>query len=625
MANKSTVEATGVEKFWSRTIESWKNKNRQFRDELEKQAQSYRTMYYPRDSGTTGALAFDDALTVETNYYFAFADTLVAQVVPPNPQVTIAANRRALEGPAKFREALVNKVFEKERLSEKLWKLVTRGVIWPRCFLKVVWSEERQRPIFRVVNPHYIFFDMNAEDYEDIRYVIEVTPITRADFTKRLKKKGKKGGFYRTDAVDDVEFGKWPKWLEPDNDWADNPSVAEERPINVVRDEYEWTVIYEVYDFKAKKFYHFADETERPLMATDLPYEFLTNPYYMLTFNDNLRDLGGMSDAELIFPTVERLNELQSLKMWHAKASIPATVIHEGLVDDPDAFTDAYESIDGPGQAISLSAKPRVSISEVLGHTPVPSLAVEWNSAEDRLESIIEFVLGLPAYARGEVGQSDVATELALTDTATRTRNARRQKAVYNVIAWAARSVVGLFQEFMDEGQHIPARLVDGADEVLINREMMSFPEKADDPWTYDYAAHPFNASELNDVVQLKQFEVFLPVLLQAAAEGHLDQRELYKKLLDLLHMPNLLSDKPPEPQGQGMPGMEGMPPGMPPGGMQAAGGASPGMPTAAQAPMIGGEVMSGTGAQSVPGGLEGGAQPGGGGALGGMAQFGGQ
>ena len=619
MATSSTIEATGVEKFWSRTIESWKNKATHNREDYERGAQAYRSMYYPRNGGASGAIAFDDALTVETNYYFAFADTLVAQVVPPNPQVTISSNRRALEEPAKFREALVNKVFEKERLSEKLWKLVTRAIIWPRCFLKVVWSEARQRPIFRVINPHYVFYDLNAEDYEDIRYIIEVTPVTKADFQKRLKRQGKSGGFYRKDSIEDVEFGKWPSWLEPDHDAQDSPRVSEEEDLNIARDEYEWTVIFEVYDFKARKFYHFADEVDRPLMAADLPYEHLNNPYYLLTFNDNLRDLGGMSDAELIYPTVERLNELQSLKMWHAKASIPAAVIHEGLVDDPDAFTDAYESIDGPGQAISLSAKPRVSINEVLGHTPVPSLAVEWGSSEDRLEEIIEFVLGLPAYARGAVGQSDVATELALTDTATRTRNARRQKAVYNIISWAARAVVGLFQEFMDEDQHIPARLREGSDESLINREMLKFPEQTDDPWTYDYAAHPFNASELNDVVQLKQFEVFLPVLLQAAAEGHLDQRELYRKLLDLLHMPNLLSDQPPQQQG----GMPGAMPGVPPGAAGAGLEATPGMPSAAQPPMVGGQVMSGTGAQAVPGGMEGGMQPGGG-ALGGMAPLGG-
>lgn len=614
MAIKPSKEATPTEKFWFKTITSWKNKAKSERQDLEKMSQAYRTMYYPREEGANGALAFDDGLSVESNYYFAFADTLVAQVVPPNPQVTIAASRKALEDPAKYREGLVNKVFNKEKLSAKIWKLCTRATVWPRCFIKAVWSETRKRPIFRVINPHYIFYDMNAEDYEDIRYIIEVTPITKADFNKRLKKQGKSGGFYRKGAEEEVEFGKWPDWLEPDNDWADRPRIAEEKEINIVRDEYEWTVIYEIYDLRAKKFYHYAEGVEAPLLTDDLPYQYLANPYFQLSFNDNLKDLGGMSDAELIYPTVERLNEMQSLEIWHCKASIPAAVIHEGLVDDPEAFTDAYEQIDGPGQAISLNAKSRVSINDVLGQTPVPQLPIEWERSQQRLESIIEFVLGLPAYQRGSVGQSDVATELALTDSATKTRNARRQKQVYNVIEWASRAAIGLFHEFMDDELQIPIRIADDLDETMVTREMLNFPENSpDDPWAYDYESHPYNASELNDVVRLKQFEAFMPILLQAAEAGIIDMRELMKKLLELLHLPDLLA--PPQPEGAAMGGM----PGMAPGAAGAGAGASPGMPSAAQPPMIGGEVMVGSGAQAVPGGLEGGAQPGGGGALGGM------
>jgi len=604
--------ATPTHKFWSKLLGSCKERNRKTRENYAKMAKAYRTMYHPREEGTSGATDFDRALVVENNYYFAFVDTMAAQIVPTNPQVTVKANRRALEKAADLREALINQTFVKEKLAEKLWGLASRSMIWPRSFLKVVWSMKRKRPIFRVINPHYIFYDLDAEDYEDIRYIAEVVPLTKADFKSRIRRKGRKKGFYRASALeqigDQISFGKWPEWLEPDEDtdrYVNGEATSEQ---DTIREAYEWVVVYELYDLRGGKFYHFVEGVEEPLMETALPYQFISNPYKPLVFNDNLQDLGGMSDAELVFPTVERLNEMMSLEMWHCKTSIPIPVVHEGLVDDPESFMDAYEEVDGPGDVLALSAKANVGIDQVLGYTRSPSLPIEWDRVSGRLEKLIEFILGMPAYARGAVGESDVATELALSDTATRTRNARRQKAIYFIIEWAAQAVVALYQEFMGEDEEIPARLLSGDDDKILTKEAMQLSTERDNVWDYDYTSHPFNASELNDVVQLKQFEVFLPVLLQAAASGVVDMRMLMKTLLDLLHMPELLSKEQAQNPMAAMAG----------GGGGAAGpDASAGMPTGAASPMIGGEVQSGTGAQSVPGGLEGGAQPGGGGLAG--------
>jgi hypothetical protein len=107
------------------------------------------------------------------------------------------------------------------------------------------------------------------------------------------------------------------------------------------------------------------------------------------------------------------------------------------LVDNIEDFMDAMEMADGPGMVIPLAANPGIGVNEVLGVTPMPTLPAEFGRSRNTIENNIQFTLGLPSYARGEVGQSDVATELALTDTATRTRNARRQKMIYNVIEWS--------------------------------------------------------------------------------------------------------------------------------------------------------------------------------------------
>ena len=50
----------------------------------------------------------DDPLLIENNYLYAFADTMVASVCPPNPQVTCSARREDDESKmaARYREAL---------------------------------------------------------------------------------------------------------------------------------------------------------------------------------------------------------------------------------------------------------------------------------------------------------------------------------------------------------------------------------------------------------------------------------------------------------------------------------------------------------------------------------------
>lgn len=591
-------EGRPIDKFWDSVFKAHQNKGKAQRTEWGELARMYRGRNLPRD-GEQNGLVEDDATRVTSSYSYAFADTLAANVVPTNPAVTIKANRAALDDSAKFRGHLANTVFVKERLGEKLWSMTTRTAIWGRSWMKTTWSKHTNRPTFRVIDPHYIWADLDAECEEDMRYIIEVAVLTRGEFQARVKKKGsRKKQFYRSTASEEVSFDKYPDWLEPQSDATGDTQGVEE---DIVRQSYEYTVIFEVYDFMEKKFYHYAEGVPQPLFEGDLPYTHIKNPFKMLVFNENLSDLGGLADAALIKNNVKRLEELDGLEMTHIKTSIPSLVFHEGLVDSPEDFMDAMEMTDGPGMVVPVAAKPGIGIDQILGRTPTPTLPIEWGRSRDNVDSNIQSTLGLPSYARGEVGQSDVATELALSDTATRTRNARRQKVVYNVIEWCARAVVAMYHQFLKPEDSIPMRLMDGVDEEAVTATMLDFAED-DDPWTWDYTAHPYTAAEQNEVVMLKQLETYLPVLLQNPA---VDQRKLVAKLLDLLHAPELLAD--PEAAAPAMPGMAPGAPGADAGAM------GQGMPPEMMAPAIGGEVMVGAGEQAIPAGLEGGAQPGGG------------
>ncbi len=88
---------------------------------------------------------------VTGNHLFAFTDSLLASVCPPNPEVTISPRKEKLRKAAAMREALVNDFFHRNNIGESLWRLASRAVIYPRSFVKVVWSSKKGRPLLRVV------------------------------------------------------------------------------------------------------------------------------------------------------------------------------------------------------------------------------------------------------------------------------------------------------------------------------------------------------------------------------------------------------------------------------------------------------------------------------------------
>lgn len=534
------------------------------RKQWAKWARWYRSEFYDRpDEDFDGPSYNSDEITMEQNFVYSYCDTMVANIVPPNPQVTVQPRKDNLREASKLREMLINDCLRRNRVHEKLWKLTTRSSVWPRAFMKTVWNPRRRTPVFRVIDPKNIFFDNTVEEYEDIRYIIEVTVLTRGEFEKRAKGTGRTKGIYEEDVAKKANFGAFPQWLQ-------DPDQVTKASRKASQDAYQWITIYEVYDFVADRFFHFMDEASEPLLDDGLPYRNLRNPYRILTFNDNLRDLGGMSDVQLIQTAQERLNEIDTLEMWHSKTSIPVMLINGGLVDDPAVLLDLLEDIGGPGEIGVIDTKARVGISDVIGSTPIPQFSPNFSQMRARCIETIEFVLGIPAYSRGMVGQSDVATELALADTATRTRNARRQKAVYDVIAWMGEAIIALYKEFMSPDDVIPARLMDSPNIEQLTRDLLVMNED-EGPLDYDYEAVPFSAPEANRVVLLKQLEKFAPVLLNNPL---VDQNKLIQQMLDLLLMPNIKAEVPPAPpaappegglpgagqpgvNGQGMPGLD--------------------------------------------------------------------
>ena len=83
--------------------------------------------------------------------------------------------------------------------------------------IKGVWNFSKNRPDFIVIDPRYFFFDLSVRRWGDIRYAIEVTALTKAEFFSRVE--GKNNSIqYDKKIADKVRFGSFPKWLTDKED-----------------------------------------------------------------------------------------------------------------------------------------------------------------------------------------------------------------------------------------------------------------------------------------------------------------------------------------------------------------------------------------------------------------------
>ena len=586
-------DATAVQKHHYKQIETSKTRRDTERRRMGKFAAAYRSRFYDTTNSDNLLSSVteeeSDGVEVEVNHLYAFIDTMLSNIVPTLPRVEIKARRAELEDAAKFRSMLVTDILRRDKAGFKLRNLATKTSLWARCFTKVVWDNKKKRPTIRVIDPQYVFFDSQASQWEDIRWICEVLVLTKGDIVSRTKK----GGIYRSVDLDEVSFGAYPDWL------VDEKDKDEDTGASIAREDHEWAVVYEFYDLVGKKFYHFLDGQPKPVYEGDLPYKHLPNPYHRLVFTENGRDLDGLADAELVFSHIERLNELLTLRMWHVKTTMPVPMVHMGVVDSDEDFADAYASITGPSDVLPVYAPTNYDIRNVVSYLQAVPLNFDFQAAIDAETQAIEYLLGLPSYARGSVGNSDVATELALTDTAQRTRNANRQKTIYDVMEFWAHATIALYQQFMDTEANIPMRM-EGGDTKELQRGLLRLDEPHD-PWSWDYDAWPFSATAENSQAALKQMMEVIPIMLGPAMMPYINLQKLAKKLAGYMNEPDLAKTQQEMEAEQQAAAQQA--PMMPPGAEGAEGG-PPGVPPEMAQMIQGGEV---DGAESIAGGLEGG------------------
>lgn len=485
----------------------------------------------------------DDGLYLQSNYVYSYIDTMVSNTCPTNPQITVYNEDDEYTLTAKSREKFLNYSLHKTLLKKKERLMGIHTGIKGRCFIKTVWDSDRGRPEAVVVPPERVFYDTSS-DYEDIAYIIEATPIRESEMARRIKAK-----IYKVDKDALKNSGEYPQWL------LDMESFNKKNQDRTSYSEFKWYTVYEVYDFEASKFYHVCLEHDAPLLEDDLPYPTVRNPYVRMVFNESIADSGGVSDISLIENNLDRLNEFNTLELIHATKSVPVGVFDSSAFQDPEVSKAAILEAANPGDMISVGLQPEKTIREALAWTVPPAFPLQFDKVRETILSDIEFTLGMPAYMRGGMGGSDVATEFALTDTAYRTRNGRRSDAFNDVTIAVADNFMHLWvqawQETDENGKPLylenTLRGLDGDESIMtLSLEEIGYvtnEEGAVDPSTregYHYKTIAYSPSENHKMIQLQKIAQYMPLFQASPA---VDQAKLVGKITELLGIGDIMSE----------------------------------------------------------------------------------
>jgi hypothetical protein len=574
---------------WNTVIRGHRDTTAVAKKGWDRLVRTYNGTYYDQDANEfriEGLDWMDDGSDDETAYHeanllFGFTDTLTANICPPRPSATIREPSKALRDATKQREAVGNRYAKVLGLARQLKKVASYSCIYPRAFLKVSWDSKRKRPKIRTLPPYRVYFDMMADDWDDIGYIIEVEAVQRRTFLDRTQFEGererneKEKRYYRPDANIDARFGTYPSWLEDGRQTHGEEVVGNKASAS-------WTVVYKVHDFTRQEVRHYLEGHHRCLLEKPLPlpHRSLPNPYRMLTMHDNLTDLGGRSDGELIFPTLKRINHMATLRLQHAQTHTPTGIINESLLDgDPEDFQEALDNSTGPGDYILLKGLQNAPIKDIIGSTPTPSLTYDHEKALGALESEAAFVMGMPAHSRGQVDNTDVATEIAALANSTEVRNADRKERVNELSAWSITACLALLHDRGDETFQMSEKVM-GKDTLITMESLLFMTEDLTRiPFYFEdleATSAAYNADSANKNASFKMLQVILTSIQE---NPNVDQRKLAEKILELAGFEDLMMSEEeakesaaamaPPAQGVTPPNPEDLPTGDP--GMEAA------------------------------------------------------
>ena len=500
----------------------------------------------------------DDEAVVR-NLAYETGDALSSTLTPRKPQLKIGAKQAHLRDAAEAQEGLVKEAFRQGNLESQIRKGITLASLQDYSVLKTVWKDRKKRPAYRALPAKNFFFDPNAESWDEVGYVGEITVLTMPKIKARAKRKRMKKGEkapprYKQSVVEQMKSETLPSWLTPNG-----LGELGETSRSAMKDMLGQRVVVELIVFDdtggPPQLIHIAPGIEQALLDIPFPHRFMQNPYSLLVLEVALQGLTNSSPYKLIKAAGKHLNQLESIRAGVAKASIPIPILNLAMVKDPDKFMTAFASATDPADAIEIELVAPVPLSDVIMFSQVPGTTSDLDQTIKAVESRIDSTLGIPSYLRAGNSGADFAAEIQLQSLDRSTRAGTRRKVIDDLVIDIGVKSLQLYADMLDHDDVVYVRAAEGELPQTVNRELAAlaiFGKRAGEvPLEMDYNVRVVDEASENSVVRLQAMQPFLPVLLQLAQAGAVEATPIVVQLLRWLGLEIAIPDDPNTVQEQ--------------------------------------------------------------------------
>jgi len=490
------------------------------------------------------------------NMVFAIAESASSMLVPTNVRYSInAVNGKTQWIPDDLEERLEDYAEIGDWRNEAVISVVD-AVLTGRSVIKVIpdFDPAAASPVsLRAIRPQQILFDLTARRPSDVAWFAETQLVDWPTFERRVRER-----IYRVkDSGNLLDWftsraGAWPEALG---------GVA-----STASQSGSWLRLYEVWDKNTRCMSVWCDGCTEPLTYTVFSPKKWSFPYVIYNLNYNGENCLGLSEVQLCLDNIEAMNRTLSWMMATVRRQVPVTAYNSNQLGESDISRLASAL---PGDFVAVRPAGLSSLEGLFLASPIPQVSGDMSAMFDKLQQIISYTSALADASRGQVTGARTATELALIESQQRTRNGSRESRFRQ--AWGRAGALVVW--------HITGRSKALAD-VMRSTKLVAY-----------------NSSDSNRAVLRENFEKLSAYMTARNAESAetppFDQAEIDRLFVQINGLPDgILAEKEAEdadmPEGvedadipedaalpemeqvedmgeqMVMPGMPGMPPGIP-------------------------------------------------------------
>lgn len=496
----------------------------------------------------------EDDEAVARNLAYETGDALASTLVPRSPELKIYPKRTDLVDAAEAQEGLVSELYTQADAEGVLRKAVTLAAIADYSIVKTVWKGRKHRPHYRAISPKNVFFDLNAEEWDEIAYIGEITVKTLPELKARARRTAKGQPRYKTSIVDLVErrAKHLPDWLKTDGigEKTTRVMIAALKQVVVVE-----LIMFDRVNGGRPRLLHVVPGIEEPLLDMEFPHLYLENPYSLVVLEVALDGLTGTNPYKLVKRLGMALNQMESLRMETARAAIPVPIMNAGQVANKDAFLNAYRNATSPNDVVEIELATNTPITDVLMFSTTPGTVVDFAQAINALEMLIQSTLGIPSYLRAGNSGADFAAEIQLQSHELATRAGARRKIINKVLVEMGVKGLQLYNERLGHDDVVYVRAAEGEKPKTIGREIAALhlfnAANGETPLEMDYTVKVVDEATQNPAVRLQALQPYLPLLLKLSESNMVQAPPIVMQLLRWLGLEKAIPANPEDTQLQ--------------------------------------------------------------------------